>query len=266
MCKIDETERRIFTPATRGLHVKLERTFIGADGVGPKTESKLWNAGIGTWDEFTPDVVGPTTADRITAYIDAAKPRLAAGDSRFFDQTLPTSEQWRLYDDFRDQACFFDIESTGLSKHMDSITCLSCFQNGSVTSLVRGESLTREAVREALDAPLLISFNGAQFDIPFLEAEFGLNIDTPHLDLRYPCKRVGLTGGLKPIETAIGIERDKPDLDGADAVRLWYDHQRGIDGALETLLAYNREDVINLQTVADTTIARLDAQVLPFSP
>jgi len=57
----------------------------------------------------------------------------------------------------------------------------------------------------------------------------------------YPCKRIGLSGGLKPIEKEIGIERDRPDLSGRDAVRLWREYERGDDDALDTLVSYNRE-------------------------
>jgi len=54
----------------------------------------------------------------------------------------------------------------------------------------------------------------------------------------YTCKQIGLSGGLKPIEQAIGVERDRPDISGEDAVRLWREHERGQDGSLETLISY----------------------------
>lgn len=243
--------------------MRLERTFIGVDGVGPKTEERLWTSGVGTWDEFDPDLVGPTTADRIESFIDVARPRLGEGDSRFFERSLPSDERWRLYEDFRSSACFFDIETTGLSPGVHDVTCVSFYRDGETTTLVRGDDLTREAIREELDAPLLVSFNGARFDVPFLEDAFDLDVDRPHLDLMYPCRRVGLTGGLKAIEPDLGVERDRPDISGRDAVRLWREHERGRDGALETLISYNREDAVNLQTVADATVSRLDDTVLP---
>jgi uncharacterized protein YprB with RNaseH-like and TPR domain len=80
----------------------------------------------------------------------------------------------------------------------------------------------------------------------------------------YPCRQLGLTGGLKRIEREIGMERDRPDISGEDAVRLWREHQRGRDGALETLISYNREDAINLQTLTDTVADRLHDDV--FAP
>ena len=243
--------------------MRLENTYIGVDGVGETTERRLWEAGARTWDDFEPSLCGPTTAERIEAFIDAARPRLRSGDASFFDRRLPSGERWRLYEDFREEACFFDIETTGLSQRFDDVTCVSLHRGGRTETLVRGDDLTRETLRARLDAPLLVSFNGSSFDVPFLETAFDLSIDTPHLDLLYPCRRVGLTGGLKAIEPAVGVERDRPDISGRDAVRLWREHERGVDGALETLVSYNREDTVNLRTVADEAVARLDREVLP---
>jgi uncharacterized protein YprB with RNaseH-like and TPR domain len=77
----------------------------------------------------------------------------------------------------------------------------------------------------------------------------------------YPCKTLGLTGGLKRIEREIGLERERPDISGRDAVRLWHEHEAGVDGALETLVSYNREDAVNLETLADEVTGRLHETV-----
>ncbi len=243
--------------------MRLRNTYIGVEGVGETTERRLWAAGARRWSEFDPSLCGPTTADRIEAFIETARPRLEADDSAFFDRRLPSVERWRLYEDFREQACFFDIETTGLDRHRHRVTCVSVHRDGDTETLVRGDDLTRENLQALLDAPLLVSFNGARFDAPFLEDSFGLSVDAPHLDLMDPCRRVGLTGGLKAIEPAVGVERERPDISGEDAVRLWREHERGVDGALETLVEYNREDAANLRTVADAAVERLDRELLP---
>ena len=142
------------------------------------------------------------------------------------------------------------------------MTTVSFHRDGETTTLVAGEDLTARRVREQFaEASLLATFNGARFDVPFLEASFGLDVDTPHLDLMYPAKRIGLSGGLKPIETELGIDRDRPDLSGRDAVRLWREHERGDEAALETLVSYNREDTENLRTLADVVCDALDDEV-----
>jgi uncharacterized protein YprB with RNaseH-like and TPR domain len=245
--------------------MRLENTFIGAQGVGPTTERRLWQEGVTHWDEFDPSYVGPKTGERLAAFIERGRDSLDRGDSRFFAEALPSGERYRLYENFRDRAVFFDIETTGLSKQFDDVTCVSFYQGSETTTLVNGDDLTREAVAERFDAPLIVSFNGASFDVPFLEQSYDLSIDAPHMDLMHVCRGIGLTGGLKSIEKEIGLERDRPDISGRDAVRLWREHERGVDGSLDTLVSYNREDTVNLQTLADHTAECLHRDVFEAS-
>ena len=242
--------------------MRVENSFIGVDGVGEKTERSIWEQGVTHWDEFEPSVVGGTRGENIRRFIDEGRPHLDAADVAFFDRQFPTSEQWRLYETFDDRACFFDIETTGLDEHRNQVTTVSLHQAGDTQTLVAGDDLTAENLRAAFaDADLLVTFNGKRFDVPFLEANFDVDLQRPHLDLMYTCKQVGLSGGLKQVEQDIGIERDRPDISGQDAVRLWREHERGTDGALETLVSYNREDTVNLRTLADEVTTQLDERV-----
>ena len=242
--------------------MRIENSFIPVRGVGEQTERDLWRAGITHWDEFDGSVVGPTTADRIESFIDTATDRLEAGDTRFFDEQFPSSERWRFYENFREDTCFFDIETTGLSQERDDVTTVSFHQAGETTTLVQGDNLTAGALREQFDdAALVATFNGARFDVPFLETSFDVDVDVPHVDLMYPCKRLGLSGGLKSIEQEVGIGRDEPDITGRDAVRLWHEYERGSDEALDTLVRYNRDDARNLQTLMDVVADGLHARV-----
>jgi len=228
--------------------VRVENSFIGVRGVGEQTERQLWESGITHWDAFEPEPVGPTTADRTETFIDEGRRRLDDDDVAYFDEQFPSGERWRVYETFADRACFFDIETTGLDEHRNQVTTVSFHQGGETETLVA-------------DADLLVTFNGKRFDVPFLETNFDVDLDLPHLDLMYTCKQLGLSGGLKQIEQDIGIERDRPDISGQDAVRLWREHERGQDGSLETLISYNREDAVNLRTLADLVTNRLDEQV-----
>jgi len=242
--------------------VRVENSFIGVDGVGEKTERSIWEQGVTHWDEFEPSVVGGTRGENIRRFIDEGREYLDAADVAFFDRQFPTSEQWRLYETFDDRACFFDIETTGLDEHRNQVTTVSLHQAGETETLVAGDDLTAGNLRAAFeDAGLLVTFNGKRFDVPFLEANFDIDLQRPHLDLMYTCKKIGFSGGLKQVEQDIGIERDRPDISGQDAVRLWREHERGQDGSLETLISYNREDTVNLQTLADTVTTKLDEQI-----
>lgn len=245
--------------------MRVENSFIAVDGVGERTERKLWEAGITDWDSFSQAGSLPIGGSRhaaIESFIAEASDELDRRNVAYFADRLPSSSHWRLYENFRQNTCFFDIETTGLSKHRNQVTTASFHCGGETTTLVAGDDLTRETVREELDtADLLVSFNGARFDVPFLESSFGLSIGTPHLDLMYPCRQAGLSGGLKAIEREIGIGREEKGVDGREAVRLWHAYERGDEEALDRLVRYNRDDTRNLETLADRVATRLDTEI-----
>ncbi|MEF8839538.1 MAG: ribonuclease H-like domain-containing protein [Haloarculaceae archaeon] len=247
--------------------MRVDQSFIGADGVGETIERRLWRAGVTHWDEFAGEAVGPIRADRIREFIEQGRSALADENVAFFSRTLPSTEQWRTYATFREKATFFDIETTGLD-HRDSIvTTVSLHRNGDTRTLVRGDDLTAETLRATLgEADLLVTFNGKRFDVPFIEATFDVDCSAPHLDLMHACRRANLKGGLSEIERELGVERDRPDISGRDAVRLWHEHERGVDGALETLVSYNREDTVNMVEVADHLTAALRPPEAPAPP
>lgn len=243
--------------------MRVENSFLGAAGVGERVERTLWEHGVTHWDGFHADVpgVGEARAASVREFIDAGRQALDDGDARFFADAFPSRAHWRLHDTF-DAPCYLDIETTGLDRHAHDVTTVTCHRGGETTTLVRGRDLTADALRRELDAAThLVTYNGAQFDVPFLETAFDLSVDLPNVDLLFPCRRLGLTGGLSGVESALGVERDRPDISGRDAVRLWHEYERGDEDALDTLVAYNREDTVNLATVADRVVADLDRSV-----
>jgi uncharacterized protein len=61
-----------------------------------------------------------------------------------------------------------------------------------------------------------------------------------------------LRGGLKAVERKLGIVRKLPEVNGLEAIRLWWRYVENFDlEALETLLAYNKEDIVNLKTLKE---------------
>jgi hypothetical protein len=64
----------------------------------------------------------------------------------------------------------------------------------------------------------------------------------------YDCWRRNLYGGLKAVERQLGISRQLKDIDGRQAITLWWNYRLGNDHkSLSLLLQYNKEDVLNLQ-------------------
>jgi len=242
--------------------VRIENSFIPVRGVGETTERRLWENGVTHWDEFDGSVVGSTLADRIETFIDEGRTHLDRGDVSVFAEALPAASRWRCYENVSDETCFLDIETTGLSAETNDVTTVSLHQGGETKTFVKERDLTSDRLtRELEEAALLVTFNGQRFDVPFLETCFDVTIDVPHVDLMYPCKKIGLDGGLKPIEQELGIDRDMPDISGRDAVRLWREYERGDDGALETLIEYNRADTANLEPLMEIVADRLHERV-----
>ncbi|SFS78756.1 ribonuclease H-like domain-containing protein [Halostagnicola kamekurae] len=242
--------------------MQIENSFIPVRGVGEATERRLWANGVTHWDEFEGEVVGETLADRIESFIDEGTTHLSRGDMSFFADAFPDSSHWRLYENVADEACFLDIETTGLSSETDDVTTVSVHRGGETKTFVNGDDLTAGRLQTELEAAsLLVTFNGKRFDVPFLETCYDVDVSVPHVDLMYPCKKLGFDGGLKQIERDLGIDRDKPDLSGRDAVRLWHEYERGDEAALETLIEYNRDDTANLEPLMEIVSSRLHETV-----
>jgi uncharacterized protein len=102
----------------------------------------------------------------------------------------------------------------------------------------------------ALDGVTAIfTYNGARFDLPFIKRAVKLDLNKYFTcrDLMYDCWRKNLFGGLKKVEEKLGIERIAKGIDGMEAMRLWERFRFFRDEeALNLLLQYNREDVVNL--------------------
>ena len=255
---------------TGGLRPVLSQTFIHLPGVGAMTERALWKMGILTWGDFAAASSLPLRArsrqPELARYLELCRTRLEELDGHFFDSCLPPGERWRTYADFRDRAAFLDIETTGLSPVNSYVTMVGVLDSDGYQSYVRDENL--EELREALERyTLIVTFNGASFDLPFLEYHFGrLFGHVAHLDLRYPLRRLGYKGGLKVIEAALDAGRpsELAGLNGFDAVRMWSLWRRGDAGARDTLIRYNAEDVASLPALAEGVYNRLLAR-LPLS-
>lgn len=193
-------------------------------------------------------------------HVKRAQQALFAGDSTHFC-CLPSVEQWRLWSEFRDEACFVDIETN----YQHNITVLGISDGTRVWQFVRHHNLNERDVKNVLSQfKVIVTFNGASFDLPIIRRYFKNALpNVPHIDLRHAGARVGLKGGLKRIEEEIGIARteDTQGVSGADALKLWTAYrQTGQKRFLDLLLEYNAEDIVNLKPLADHVYNRLESQ------
>ncbi len=228
----------------------LEHTFCHLPGVGPTTEQKLWQRGILTWKDALEKLDKPGKKNEfIRSGILESQTRLANGDAGYFASSLPAGQQYRVFNNFRQKAVFLDIETTGLSP-WDEITTIALYDGASVRYYVQGDNLDQFAP-DIQNYGLIITYNGKTFDLPFIRARMDCPLTQAHIDLRYVLGSLGFKGGLKRCEKAMGIDRgDLDGVDGSFAVVLWQEYcKTGNPGALDTLLAYNIEDVINLETL-----------------
>ena len=153
---------------------------------------------------------------------------------------------------------YLDIETTGLFVEYDEITVVGiCLSDGLVNHFVQlvGANITAENLLGALQGiSTIYTYNGSRFDLPFIHSHLGVNLASlfDHRDLMYRCWQNNLYGGLKAVERQIGIERRLKGINGWEAIRLWWKYQSDADeAALNRLLEYNKEDVVNLTTLKE---------------
>jgi hypothetical protein len=140
-------------------------------------------------------------------------------------------------------------------------------------AFVRGYDL-EEFRRYIEPVKVLVTYNGSGFDLPVILRTFyrgerhpvfasgdyfnpprGVHLPgTGHIDLMTALHRRGIRGGLKSSEEQLGIARppEVAGMDGFDAVLLWEQYRRDGDRrALDLLVEYNRQDVMNLKRILE---------------
>jgi hypothetical protein len=151
---------------------------------------------------------------------------------------------------------YLDIETTGLSRYYCDLTVIGvALEKGGrmlVVQLLQRDLYEDRLLKVLASADEIYSYNGSRFDLPFIKAKLGVDLGKcfKHTDLMYDCWRRDLKGGLKVVERKLAIDRKLKGVDGYMAVRLWWDYIHNNDAeALKILLAYNREDVVNLRAL-----------------
>ncbi len=156
---------------------------------------------------------------------------------------------------------YLDIETTGLSPWDSEITVVGihlCNEDDTKFIQLVGKDISAQSILEALNGvEVIYSYNGSRFDLPFINSRLGIELEETftHRDLMYDCWRCNLYGGFKAVERQLGIDRRLKEVNGYEAVRLWWSYMDSFDlDALNTLLEYNKEDVLNLKKLKELLV------------
>ncbi len=246
----------------------LQRYLGHLPNVGPQREARLRGEGCACWADLLSaqrPLAGLSASDwdGVRAAAERSLRALEADDAAYFAAKLPAAAQWRVLAHWFDRASFFDIETSGLEAS-SMVTLVCCFHEGRPLRFLAHENL--DDFLDLLEqVKLLVSFNGASFDVPRVLGRFHIpELPCAHVDLRWLCHHVGWRGGLKKIEKSIGLHRP-PDLEGlggAEAVWLWQAwSQSGDERARRTLERYCAADTVSLKRLAGQLCAQHGVRV-----
>lgn len=242
----------------------LQKTFCHIPGISLNVEKMLWESGITSWDLFFEKWdsvdIPKTKIEKIKEELPLSRQAFERKDIFYFRDLLHAKEHWRLASMGR--IAFVDIETTGISRWDNQITLIGIYDGNTPHIYIQGQNLA-DADQKLKSFDLLVTFNGKQFDLPFIEEHFQTSYPAVHLDLRYMLRELGLQGGLKSIERQLGISRDDDvaAIDGFEAVRLWRRYQRGDKEALRLLVKYNQDDIVNLKTLLEYYLQKKQSSI-----
>lgn len=257
----------------------LTSSFIFAKGLTEELERALWSRGVLTWDlakahpEEVSEAVGGSRGGKLIELIGEAQRAGLARDRSWFRTAFGVKESWRLWRGHvvPERIALVDIETTGLTPGYDQITVIGLADSRSARAFVAGKPMPGdepiEKFPQALkDYDLIVTFNGENFDLPFIERHFKDNAfrcELPHIDLLLLARSLGISGGLKDIEKQMGIVRgaDIAGVRGSEAIALWGAWKHGDAAAYKKLVTYCKADCTNLANLADKLYALRWAKV-----
>ncbi len=232
----------------------IRNSFIFLPGIGLKKEHSLWHQGVRTWSDFIQikkiKGISSFSKKKYDSLLIQAREELYQENLSFWSKVMPFSEQWRFYAYFHDQSIFLDIEGSASGQ---GIKLVGLSDGYNIKTLVKGVNLNLSLLKEQLKHyKLLVTFNGASFDLPQLRKKFLFSPSLLHFDLRSACQKLGLTGSLKQIEKLVGWERESPVHQLYSPHQLWQLFwQLKSRHYLDLLVKYNQEDVLCLHPLAD---------------
>ena len=242
----------------------LKNTFQHIRGISDRTERRLWKLGVEDWADLreflyaNPSELKSRQA-RILKELDRSEQAYSEQDLSYFGDRLGSGLLYRIALDFPKKVGFLDIESTGLSLYYDQTTVVGAQVGHEYRSLIVDQEDSTRFCEFFANAGIIVTFNGTLFDLKFLAKDLpALPIPDVHIDLRYLCKSVDLSGGQKAIEEELGIQRDGhiASVVGERAPTLWHQYRCGDQKAIRTLITYNRADVLGMMSILDECVER----------
>ena len=122
----------------------LQESFIFLPGIREKTERKLWEAGITTWEKLLQAEQVPGVS---TSRLHFWKAVLRDLHEESLPKKLRPRDVWRSHDHIMDNPRYIDIETTEYGE----ITVLGVSDGEFYQGFVRGRNLDRQAIKKVFD-------------------------------------------------------------------------------------------------------------------
>lgn len=234
----------------------IRNSFIFLDKISHKTEQNIWKQGIREWNDFIEAEkikgISKKRKKKFDLHLLEARQKLLQDDAEYLANLFPSNEHWRLYKQFKDETIFLDIEG--------NVSVIGLFDGYETKTMVRGFNFDKRLLEKEISKyKMVVTFNGSSFDLPAIKRYFNFDFKIPHVDLRFVCQKIGLTGGLEHIERKLKIKRPKETFkDEIDIAFLWRRwRMTGNRKYIELLVQYNEEDIVNLKPIAEHAIKKL---------
>lgn len=202
-------------------------------------------------------------------------------------ECLRTMQGGEYADCKREDICFLDTETTGLSHGAGTVAFLVGVGFFDAEGFLVRQYLMRDYDEEGFllsrvsqdiqKSAALCTFNGASFDLPMLEARFTMNrmrgqwAEKPHVDLLPASRRVWKLRlkkcNLSSLEKAVlGLER-VDDLPGALVPERYFSFLKTKDfSLLEDILQHNAQDIISLAHILDRLMRLHETPLMANEP
>ena len=234
----------------------LTATYVHIKGISYKTERLLWNSGFYNWWDMLSNSdtipVDDMKKRELLREIELSVNSFMSDRVAYFSERLKHGDLWRLISPYMNETGYLDIETDRAGEITVVGLCIGkdyhCYQCGEDSAKLEWMlSLPR----------IIVTFNGMLFDVPVIKKQFPyVRIPSVHFDLHKAAGQAGWSGGLKKLEKTHNISRPENivNMTGYDAVKLWESYENGHRESLNTLIEYNKYDVVNLKLLMEKYI------------